>query len=284
MSLSKHSEPTSKEIKDVTLKKKGVLIEVGTEKLLVSQNAYASGYFYPGKVLETKELSQLRRESQTRRAEVYLKNLLSAYRLSVSETRKRLFRRFGLDSKSVDLLLKPYLESHVLDDLGYSQDFVESKREKGYGPSYLRQELKRRGITPEIIAKVLAPSAESQADQTDILALLVQSYNDKKKDETLERRKQECLAFLVRRGYSPEASQAAIHDFYGSLSEEEKEDERQNRVLLLKAKAEKCYNSLRSSPADPSKKKETFLRRMLGLGFSYGEIDDVMKKERYFHD
>lgn len=270
MSIKKLKGQTSKEITDLTVKGKEVIITIGKESIPVSYDAYLSNYYYPGKKLTVEEISKLKAEKKTIKATAYLSYLLSIGRYTEKQLKDRLKKKYQLSPYEIEKLIYPYKEAQVIDDLTYSQDYAESQIRTGHGKTAILANLRKRGIGPTILS---SEDFLSVFESTSFnLEELIKRADKAKRNQTIEKRKQSIFSFLIRRGYSSSESLKAIDAFYQGRSDEEKEQEENNRSSLLKQEAEKCYNSYAKRYPDKMKQKQRFFARLLEKGFSSSEI------------
>jgi regulatory protein len=134
--------------------------------------------------------------------------LLDAMPRTESQLREALLKR-GLPVEVADGLVARYVEVGLLDDRAYARMWVESRmRTRGLGRMALRQELRRRGVADEVIEEAL-----SDLDPEDTFDAAVRQVRPRVARCALplsaadERR---LLAFLGRRGHSPESSRQAL--------------------------------------------------------------------------
>lgn len=268
---------------DVSIKEKEVLLTFETEELLLSLDDYLDDYFYPGKAISKKEYSLLKEKSRQKKARLYLSSLLSQRRYTIKQVKDKLHTYSkSLKEKDIQDLLKPYIESGILDDKSYALDYIQSKKEAGYGKQYLLSELNKRGIPTSLLKDMEIEELLEEKDSADTLFLLLDKMEKQHRNETVEKRKQSLYALLLRRGFSYQEASDAVNDYYASLSEEEIENISQNRAKLLIEKAKQCYNALESRNLDERKKKDLFYQKMVRLGFHYDEIKTICEKERYY--
>lgn len=271
-------------ITDVIAQKKGILLFLGKEKLLVSEEAYLDGYFYPGKEIREDEYQKLKKDSRNRKAEEYVKNLLSRYRYTYHDIYKKVEDHFSLPEKEIKEVLSPYVRSGLIDDEAYAVDYAESKAEKGYGPLYIENELKKKGIRKEIRESQEVREKENLAYEN--LPFLIENENKKKSSSPIGKRKESILAFLIRRGFSVSESRKAIDSFYSSQDAYSQQEEQKKEAQLLKREATKCYNSLsRKENMDARSKRDHLIKSLLRKGFRYEDIESEISGEEYlFHD
>jgi len=92
-------------------------------------------------------------------------------------------------------------------DARYARQFAEDKRElEQWGTDRIAQDLRRRGIAPQLIDAAVSTHDRDSELRTALL-LLKQRYPDPPRDD---RDRDRAWQMLVRRGYSPDLSYDAI--------------------------------------------------------------------------
>jgi len=69
---------------------------------------------------------------------------------SRGELQQKLIQR-GFESSLIDQVLDELCASNELSDTRYAQALISHRAKAGYGPAYIRQELRERSVAPEII-------------------------------------------------------------------------------------------------------------------------------------
>ncbi len=280
MSIKKPSATASKikrVIQEVNVKNDLVSLTVDGKEIVISVDCYLSDYYYPGKVLEEKQLQELKRMEKQTKSRKYLLYLLSHGRYTTYEIKKRLKEKYAVSEKECVEMMTPYIESGILSDREYVIDYLESKTEQGYGKQYLVMSLKKKGI-PESMLEEDEIQSRMVVDDEIILALLAKE--DKKKEALSSKKRKEVLSqYLYRRGFTSSQSQALIETYFSSLSKEDKEKQEKNSKMLFKKEALKCYNSFVRKYPDVKKRKQAFLQRFLRQGYEYSEIEELIQQE-----
>ncbi len=266
-------------IKDIVSGRKGIEVLVDDLKFPLNTNDYLDGYYYPGKELSHEEYQILKRKSRTKKAKDYLLLLLSSRPYTKKELTEKLNSRFSLTADETDLLLRPFIEEGIIDDRRYASDYAEAKMEQGHGRKYIISELKKKGISEEILSS-LAPLFESQKD---VLPSLMERLDRSHRSSTIEKRKRDILAILLRRGYDMALSNEAIEKYYSSLDEDRMREENEKRRILIKKEADKCYNSISRKDCPAIRKKEMFIQKLMAKGFHHDEASAIIK-EYSIHD
>jgi len=156
------------------------------------------------------------------RAWEYLLNLLTRQDYTVAELRSKLARR-GVGGDTAEELLARLVELGLVDDEAYAERYVSS-RSQSHGRIALRRELVRRGVDEEVVEPhldTLDPEQQASA-ATALLRKNAWRYRPEEPDAEagaeddharfarLKRAEARARAFLARRGFDPDAVQAAI--------------------------------------------------------------------------
>ncbi|HCK76961.1 MAG TPA: RecX family transcriptional regulator [Gammaproteobacteria bacterium] len=73
---------------------------------------------------------------------------------SRGELQEKLIQR-GFKRSLVDQVLDELCARNELSDVRYAQALISHRAKAGYGPAYIRQELRKRNVAPEIIDSLL---------------------------------------------------------------------------------------------------------------------------------
>ena len=126
--------------------------------------------------------------------------------LTVAELRARLERKH-VPSEAIDDAVAELQETGFLNDARYARQFAEDKRElEQWGTDRIAQDLRRRGIAPQLIDAAVATHDRDSELRTALL-LLRERYSKAPRDD---RERDRAWQMLVRRGYSPDLSYDAI--------------------------------------------------------------------------
>ena len=264
-------------ITDIKTQKNGIIILLEKEEYLLSFDQYSNGFYYPYKTLTEEEYKTLVYDAKTKKANDYLRYLLSTSRYSEARLTSKIKEKTNLSNSDIKKLLVPYLENKQIDDESYAIDFATSKLEKGYGFNYIVSKLKQKGI-PDKILKSQVFLDLFQKESYDLTSL-IEKADRSKKSKTIEIRKVEILQFFIRRGFSPIEAKKAIDSYYASLDSHEREKEEENRIVLLEKEYQKWYNFVVRKFDDKKKQKDALIRKLLSKGFRYDEILEKLEED-----
>lgn len=100
----------------------------------------------------------------------------------------------------------------LLDDAEFARLYVEAKVARGRGPSRLRHDLARLGISREIADRVLAVLAADTDDPLERPRDLIARRAHQLRALPREARRRRLLAFLARRGYRGSEARALVEE------------------------------------------------------------------------
>lgn len=155
-----------------------------------------------GQVLGDAELEALRRAEGEHRALRDALRLLNERLRSTAEVRERLMRR-GYEEEQVERVLSRLTELGLLDDRAFARAWVENRQAfRPRGRPALAAELRKKGLSPEVIAEALASSSpeEEAAQALELARRRAPALRGLDRPAFLRR----LQSFLARRGFSAE--------------------------------------------------------------------------------
>lgn len=144
---------------------------------------------------------------------------LEARPRSIQEVRRRLTDA-GYRPELVETVVGRLVELGYLDDAAFARAWLESRdRARPRGERALRAELRQKGITPELIERVLDERRQARGpDDPDIDAdaaerLLARHARALAREPDPRRRRQRAYALLARNGFDPSTAGDAARRF-----------------------------------------------------------------------
>ncbi len=119
---------------------------------------------------------------------------------------KELYQRLKkkkFDEQIIQETLTFLKDKRFIDDRDFAQAWVESRIKKPLGIRRIREELKFKGIDKEIIDNTTEKAKEDYFEQ-DIVTKLARGKLERLKNIEPLKAKRRVLAFLLRRGFSPD--------------------------------------------------------------------------------
>jgi regulatory protein len=148
-----------------------------------------------------------------------MKYLAGAAR-STGQVRQRL-EKAAFPEPVIAQVLAEFGQKRWLDDEAFARCWVAGRLGKrAMGPRRLGQELEERGLSPEVVARVLEECSGALDNPAAMLALL---RRQRGRYAGLEERKakRRMLDFLRRRGYAEEGAWRAVHQVWKEIQEDE---------------------------------------------------------------
>lgn len=277
--MKRQSDNHSKAQRIVSISSKGrrVILELDDRKIILSEEVFSDGFFYPGKELDEEEISRLENLSKQTAARTYLSTILSRSRYTEKTINDRLKMKFNLSREEITQIVSYYKEMGVIDDRRYAMDYLESKAENGYGIDYITLNLKKKGISKEIIDEI-TKDFDYEASSEHIYELIKKDYQ-KYSNLPLRKKKEKIITNLINKGFRRNDIDEALNDYLSEADNEHLKIEHDNELVLLGKEAQKCYNSIKDKPIDMAKKKRVFYSRMLSRGFNAEDIKAYLQRE-----
>lgn len=148
--------------------------------------------------------------STPERAYLYALRLLTARDYTVARLREKLRGR-EFDEVDIEAALGRMISEGWVDDRRFAERFAESALESGryYGPR-LRQEMRRRGLLPELVSEVLGHVVLDRDETAEVRAIVERRFNGFSFCSASDRDKRRTIGFLQRRGFSLSAILRAL--------------------------------------------------------------------------
>lgn len=173
----------------------------GEAAVKVDREVYLLSGLKPGDELSDEELHELIVKSDNRRASEKALYLLE-YRDHTSRELREKIARSTASPEAARAAVERMEELGLVDDDSYGRRYAKELFErKKYGPMRVRQELRQKGIRPELIDELIDEYDDPEAFAEHIGEILERKYSGWQEDEKVRRR---ALAALQRMGYSYE--------------------------------------------------------------------------------
>jgi regulatory protein len=135
---------------------------------------------------------------------------LNARDYSEARLREKLRGR-GFDETDIEAALDRMISEGWVNDLRFAERFAESALASGryYGPR-LRQEMRRRGLPPELVSEVLGRVLEEHDQIGEVRTIIERRFSGFSFSSASDREKRRAVGFLQRRGFSLSAIMSAL--------------------------------------------------------------------------
>lgn len=140
--------------------------------------------------------------SSPEQAYLYALRILTARDYTVARMQEKLRGR-EFDEADIEAALGRLLTEGWVDDRRFAERFAESAiaSSRYYGPR-LRQEMRRRGLPPELVSEVLGRVLADHDEAEEVHAIVERRFSGFSFSTASDREKRRTVGFLQRRGFS----------------------------------------------------------------------------------
>ena len=183
-----------------------ILLDSG-EKYWLKNNDLAGTGIFEGAELSRESFFHWLRIRQYPRALNQAVSMLARRPCSTGEIVSRLTRKRYAD-EVIELVIYKLEKEKLLNDRDFCDQWIQYRFNHGYGPVFIRRELRMKGIAQEMIDTALELFDEDdRMEKAEALAR--KAWMRTKPDKDLRKSRQKVIAFLVRKGYSWDTARAA---------------------------------------------------------------------------
>jgi len=162
-----------------------------------------------GDILTKARMKDILQKEEKKRVKEKAFRYLAARAHTEKELQAKL-RQKGYAEELITTVISELKEAKFLDDVKFASSFARNRIvKKPMGARLLRQELRQKGLKPEIIDKALT-EAYSSKRQEEIARELVERRKDQYKDLDENKQKKRLNDFLLRRGFDWEIVKEVI--------------------------------------------------------------------------
>ncbi|MDD5166325.1 MAG: regulatory protein RecX [Candidatus Omnitrophica bacterium] len=136
--------------------------------------------------------------------------LLLKYRLRSEKELGERLKRKKFDEATVKETLAFLKEKDFIDDKVFARAWIDSRLRKPLGLRKIKQELKLKGINPEIADKIFDSLKQDYSEKDTVGKIFKDRFTRLKNIEPLKA-KRRIYTYLLRRGFSGEAIIEAMH-------------------------------------------------------------------------
>jgi regulatory protein len=172
-----------------------------------------------GKQLSAEEFAKLEQTESGDKAYLAALRFLEARPRSIAEVRARLGRK-DFAPEAIDAAIARLAELELLDDATFARYWVENRQAyRPRGAGALRDELRRKGIDPDVTAQVLSEEAltrDESASAWGLARAALRKYAGSHDRNAFTRR---MGSYLQRRGYTFEIIRPIVDQLWTEVSE-----------------------------------------------------------------
>ena len=198
------------QVREIIEKKRSfVLVMESGEKFWITRSQlHEREPVVQGQELDTDELRQWLLPRQYPMALNDAVALLAQRAQASGEIAQKLRRRLYMED-TIEMVLYKLEKERLLDDEAFAREWAASRARSQVGRMRIRQELRMKGISPEMAEIALEELDEEESDTAAVaLAKKLLKRYDREDDE--RKAMQKLLAAMARRGYGYEESRQAV--------------------------------------------------------------------------
>ena len=248
--MKEPSKNTGKIITKIKINKNKVVIYFSNDKIEISKEAYLSVYLYVGKVLNDKEINELKRFDGLDKLLKYALNLLKQRHYSEWRMREKLHLK-SEDEILINRTIKILKEQDLIDDDAFIADYLEYANEQLIGKNKIKQKLLEKGIFKERVDKISFSEAKEKAKAKKLMPI----YENRYQNLAYENKKRHIYQALISQGFDYGSAQYALQFMKPANEKNEKEKIKSDYKKALnqyksryegKELKEKIFNKLKS--------------------------------------
>jgi len=181
---------------------------------------------------------------------------------SEHELRTKLCRK--TDNQTwIETVIHECYEYNYLNDERFTESFIRSSNNKGYGTNRIKRDLQQKGIATEMIQRAFA---DNQYDYIEsAVLLLAKKYNKRLNNQSI---KQKAMGFLQNKGHSFDDIFAAI-DIHNETQPEDDCDYLTEAITLLSRKFKHNITD--------RKEHDKATRFLLNKGYQFSDIKQAIQ-------
>lgn len=145
--------------------------------------------------------------------------LLLKFRLRSEREIYQRLKRKKFPEEIIQQTLSFLKDKRFIDDNFFAKAWIQARIKKPLGFRRIKQELKLKGLDKEIIDSQISEIRKNYAEE-DIVRKISKARFNKMGNIDPKKAKRRIFAYLVRRGFSPEAISDAINQLYTSSASE----------------------------------------------------------------
>lgn len=171
-----------------------------------------SAGLHKGKNLSEADVEHLLSEDEYLRAREKAYHFLAYRQRSEDEIRQRLIQK-GFLPDTANRVIERLIELGMVDDEQFARSFTEARiRSRGLGPSRVRQELRRLGVSPAVIESAVDTAYSRTLTEELALKTATKIWPRLQKEQDPRKRRKKLRDHLLRRGFSHEQTSSVIDE------------------------------------------------------------------------
>src|SRR5574344_1130177 len=243
-------------------KKRQTVVSFGSEKLVLSPNAFTEMPLYVGKELAPSQYRSLILFVKHEALWNYALSLASKGSYTSHDLREKL-RKKTSDEDAIRQLLFTLKQQGFVDDKAFAEEYKEEKEKQLYGRNRIVQDLQfKHGVRGDIVSGLVFADEEAHAKKS------AAAFEKRYARLPLASKKQKGVLALIRRGFDERIAKEAVEGYS------------QNKELsgqTLRALCEKTLKRYRAKYNGYELRSKTFAY-LVSKGYTVDEIERVLEE------
>ena len=264
-------------VTEVEKVRKHIEAVIDGERLHIAYSCFRERPLEVGQEIDLTEYKNFLLLRQYKPALTYATDRLAAKGYAEKELERTLVRGGYLPETAEMVVLKLHQLS-FLNDQTYAETYIESHAASGHGQTRIAQDLRRKGIDPDLVKQALE-NADQDIQHEAADQLVRKGYLRRTKGEALKKTEQRILGTLLRRGYTYEEAHDAIDRVREEMADvlEEDIEEPDSEEQILQA-MDVARRGLMRDTGDPRKDAQRVLGMLARRGFSYDIAKEALRR------
>lgn len=260
-------ENAGKRITKVVIKKnQEVIINFSDlSTLKVHESIYLKNYYYVDKIIPVEEIKELETEQRFLKARKYLSTLLSKGFYSSHTIRSKLINLKKLTPEEADLLISDLINSGILLDNIYLQQFKDEADYRLLGKYKILTKLKEKGFKESELSTLTFDQEEEKAKEFLNHLLL------KKSIKNYQGEIEYLISKLINQGYDMELASRLVKNLNIPYDEF-------NEMEILKKDYQKALRKY--DRIEDEKKAQKIISYLLSRKYRYEDIIQILRSEK----
>lgn len=234
----------------------------------VSEDILVQEDLFKGKELTKEDIEALRQSDELDKAYQKALNYLS-YRMRSEKELFDYLKEQEVPEEEAAEMIEKMRRLDFVDDQRFSDAFVRTKRDQSKkGPNIIRQELKQKGVSENIMNKSL--EQYTPEEQLDLAIELAEKKQRSYKKESSRQKEQKLIQFLIQKGFSHSVAAEALKEADIENDEEEQQE-------AISGWGEKAWRKFESEA--PHKRRQKIKQALYRRGFPGDLIDQWIEEK-----
>lgn len=255
------SNNVGKQITDIHIGQKKVIIKFLDGKMDLTLNAYAECRLFKSKILTRADIDKINALNELDIYQTYAKKLLAASYRSENYIREKLKAK-GAKPRQINEVVKQLKLYSLIDDKTYLKELLDLASYKHFGKTKTIAFLKQKGIEASLIKTVVFTENSEEKKAMELLPALEKRFSK----YCHQGMKDHVYAALIRNGFSNEIAKRCVETLKSIDSNKEFEILRKDYIKIFRKYLRKY---------EPDERNQKIVNYLMQKGYRYKDIIKV---------